>query len=84
MDEVSTCTSCPKMPGKISVHKLWMHIRRLWMAIRSLWMAIRSLQTEISCLLLETFSVLAGCFQGREKGALYKFGGASSSGCTPG
>ena len=48
MDEVSTCTSCPKMPGKISVHKLWMYIRRLWMAIRSLRMAIQSLQTEIS------------------------------------
>ena len=39
------------MNRKISVHKLWMHIRRLWMAIRSLWMAIRSLQTEISGLL---------------------------------
>ena len=27
---------------------------------------------------------LKGYFQGREKGALYKFGGASSNGCTPG
>ena len=33
---------------KISVCRLWMHIRSLWMAIRRLCTAIRNLQTEIS------------------------------------
>lgn len=60
MDEVSTCNSCPKMPSKISVHKLWMYIRRLWMAIRSLWMAIRSLQTEILACWMDDFGLLNG------------------------
>ena len=40
---------------KISVCRLWMHIRSLWMAIRRLCTAIRSLQTEISVLLYEDF-----------------------------
>ncbi len=52
------CTICLyflRSKQKISVCRLWMHIRSLWMAIRRLCTAIRSLQTEISVLLYEVF-----------------------------
>ena len=56
-----TCTICLyflRSKQKISVCRLWMHIRSLWMAIRRLCTAIRNLQTEISACCQDNSSTL--------------------------
>lgn len=46
--EVSTCTSCPKMQGKISVHKLWMAIRNRCKDINALSLETKGLLDEVA------------------------------------
>lgn len=48
MDEVFTCTSCPKMLGKISVHKLWMAIRNRCKDINALSLETKGLLDEMA------------------------------------